>query len=239
MTEARVVWAWLQTHPGLWLVITAAVYLLADKLHRSLHRLPLLNPVLLTVLALIGLLHATGVPYGDYFARVEAIHLLLGPATVALAVPLYLNLHQVRASLVPLSLALLVGGSVGIASALLLGRLFGLSAASLISFAPKSVTTPVAMALAEHLGGLPALAAGVVILTGMFGAVAGIPLLRWLRVHEPMVQGFALGVAAHGIGTARALQVSETAGAFAGLAMGLNAVLTSILLPLLLAIWPL
>ncbi|GAA5787002.1 membrane protein [Chitiniphilus shinanonensis] len=229
---------WLRAYPGLWLVVTGAVFLLADKLFRAGGRFALLNPVLLSILALIAILHGFGVSYADYFAGAQMIHLLLGPATVALAMPLYLNLHHVRAWLVPLTLALAVGCVVGMVSALALGQLFGLSPATLLSFAPKSVTTPIAMALAAHQGGIPALTANVVILTGVLGAVAGLPLMRWLKVDDPMVQGFALGVAAHGIGTARALQESETAGAFGGLAMGLNAVLTSLLLPLILAFWP-
>ncbi|TJZ71034.1 LrgB family protein [Chitiniphilus eburneus] len=229
---------WLAAYPGLWLVVTGAVFLLADKLFRASRRFPLLNPVLVSILVLIATLRLFNVSYTDYFAGAQMIHLLLGPATVALAMPLYLNLHHVRAWMMPLTIALVVGCVVGIASALALGQLFGLSAATLLSFAPKSVTTPIAMALAGHLGGIPALTANVVILTGVFGAVAGLPLMRLLKVDDAMVQGFALGVAAHGIGTARALQESETAGAFGGLAMGLNAILTSLLLPLILAVWP-
>ncbi|WP_148714643.1 LrgB family protein [Chitinolyticbacter meiyuanensis] len=231
--------AWLRDFPALWLVATAAVFLLADKAYRLSRHFPLCNPLLLSVAGLAVLLTLLHVPYADYFHGALPLHWVLGPATVALAVPLYLNLHHVRASLAPLSIALAVGGLTGIVSALLLGQLFGLSPASLISFAPKSVTTPIAMAISEHLGGLPALTANVVIITGIFGAVIVVPLMRLLGVRDLMVQGFALGVAAHGLGTARAVQLSETAGAFSGLAMGLNAVLTSLALPLILAVWPL
>ncbi|WP_255990138.1 LrgB family protein [Chitinolyticbacter albus] len=231
-------WAWLHDFPALWLVVTAAVFLLADKAFRLTRHFPLCNPLLLTMAGLALALTLFQVPYADYFRGARPLHWLLGPATVALAVPLYLNLHHVRASLAPLTIALAVGGLTGIASALLLGQLFGLSAVSLISFAPKSVTTPIAMAISEHLGGLPALTANVVIVTGIFGAVIVAPMMRLLGVKDLMVQGFALGVAAHGLGTARAVQLSQTAGAFSGLAMGLNAVLTSLALPLILAVWP-
>ncbi|SMC15994.1 TIGR00659 family protein [Andreprevotia lacus DSM 23236] len=233
--------AWLaplKAAPLLWLAVTAFAYLLAEKLYRHTRHFPLLHPVLVAIVLVAGLLLVLGVPYPDYFAGARPLHWLLGPATVALAVPLFDNLQRVRSLLAPLMIALLVGGVVGIVSALGLAHLFGLSWPVQLSFAPKSVTTPIAMALAEHLGGLPALTANVVIITGVVGAVAVVPLLRLLRVDGDVERGFALGVAAHGVGTARAFQLSPTAGAFAGLAMGLNGVWTSVVLPLVLAFWP-
>jgi predicted murein hydrolase (TIGR00659 family) len=193
--------------------------------------------VLLSVLLLITLLHYARVPYPSYFAGAMPIHLLLGPATVALAIPLYANLQRVRDYLAPLLIALGIGSLVGIISGLLIGHALGLSPASLISIAPKSVTTPIAMALAQHAGGNVSLAAGFVILTGICGAVLAVPLFQLLRIDDEIAQGFALGIAAHGVGTSRALQMSETTGAFAGLAMGLNGVLTSLILPLVLSGW--
>ncbi|AOY00307.1 LrgB family protein [Jeongeupia sp. USM3] len=228
----------LKAAPLLWLLVTGLAYLLAEKLYRKSGHNPLLHPVLVAIALIIAILGVARVPYPDYFSGARFFHLLLGPATVALAVPLYDNLQRVRSLLVPLSVSLFVGGVTGIVSALLLGRLFGLSWPVQVSFAPKSVTTPIAMALADKLGGLAPLTANLVIITGIVGAIIVVPLMRWLKVTGEIEQGLALGVAAHGVGTARGFQLSTTTGAFSGLAMGLNGVLTSIVLPVILAFWP-
>ncbi|MBE9608600.1 LrgB family protein [Chitinilyticum litopenaei] len=228
----------LQTAPFLWLGVTAGCFLLAERLYARTRHFPLLHPVLVSIVLIVAILRLCGVPYQSYFSGAQLFHWLLGTATVALAVPLFDNLQRVRALLWPLLIALLIGGLAGMLSALALGKLFGLSPAVLVSFVPKSVTTPIAMALSQHAGGLPALTANVVILTGIFGAMIAVPLLSLFGVRSDIAQGFALGIAAHGVGTARAMQISPTAGAFAGLAMGLNGVLTSLTLALLLAFWP-
>ncbi len=228
----------LLLHPVFWLTLTVATYLLADWGFRQARGLPLLHPVFTSVVILIGLLKLTGISYADYFESAHFIHLLLGPATVALAVPLYANLSRVKQMLGPLCIALLVGGLTAIVSVILLGKAFGLSAEVLTSFAPKSVTTPIAMAIADHLGGNASLAAAAVIVTGVVGCMLVDWVMKPLGVRDPAVIGFALGLAAHGTGTARAFQLSSIAGALAGLGMGLNGVLTSLILPLLLAFWP-
>lgn len=228
----------LALHPALWLMLTIAVYLLADWLYHRCGRLPMLNPVFIAVMVLIGLLKLTGVTYAQYMNSSRIIHLLLGPATVALAIPLYANLARVRELLGPLLIALCVGGLTGIASVLALGYAFGLTPEVLASFAPKSVTTPIAMALADRLGGNASLAAAAVMVTGVFGAMVAESILKWLKVHDDAVKGFAIGITSHGTGTAKAFQISPTAGAFSGLGMGLNGILTSLILPILLTIWP-
>ncbi len=227
----------LAQHPALWLTLTVAVYLAGDWLYRKTRCMPLLHPVFVSVAVLIGLLKLTGVSYQQYFESARFIHLLLGPATVALAIPLYANLSRVRQMLGPLSIALVVGGLVGILSVLLLGKLFGLSPAVLTSFAPKSVTTPIAMALADHLGGSASIAAVAVVVTGVMGTMMVGAVMKTLHIHDDAIAGFALGLSAHGTGTARAFQISSTAGAFAGLGMGLNGVFTSLALPAVLAAW--
>ena len=146
------------------------------------------------------------------------MHFLLGPATVALAIPLYRNIGRVRATLVPMSCALVVGSVTAIAAAVILGGLRGRPVAVLASLGPKSVTTPIAMSLAKAYGGLPALTAVFVIITGVFGAIIVTPLMNMLRIRDFAARGFAAGLAAHGIGTARAFQVDPLAGAFAGIA---------------------
>lgn len=159
---------------------------------------------------------------------------LLGPATVALAIPLYAQFDRLRRLALPIGLSLLAGSLAAAFSAVLIGKLFGASTLTLISLAPKSATTPIAMGIAERLGGLPSLTAVLVILTGILGAICAGPLFRLLGIADPAVRGFALGITSHGIGTARAFQDSEQAGAFAALAMGLNGLATALLLPLLL-----
>lgn len=227
------IWVYLTASPLLWLTVTLAVYLAGQWLFQRSGGRALFNPVALAIALLVGILLTTDTPYATYFQGAQFIHFLLGPATVALAIPLYLHWERVRRLLVPILAGLLAGSLTAILSAIGLAALLGASPRTLLSLAPKSVTTPVAMGIAEKIGGLPSLTAVLVILTGVIGAVAAPALLRGLRIHDDAIKGLAIGVAAHGIGTARAFQISTLAGAFAGLAIGLNALLTAVLVPLL------
>ncbi|MER2527325.1 MAG: LrgB family protein [Candidatus Competibacter denitrificans] len=231
MTDLINMWVYLATSPLLWLTITLLVYLAGQWLFQRSGGRALLNPVALAISLLALLLLLTGTPYATYFSGAQFIHFLLGPATVALAVPLYLHWKRVRQLFLPLAFGLLAGSLTAILSAMGIAWWLGGSLPTVLSLAPKSVTTPVAMGIAEKIGGLPSLTAVIVMLTGVIGAVAGPALLDWLRIRDDAVKGFALGVGAHGIGTARAFQISGLAGAFAGLAIGLNALLTALLVP--------
>ena len=227
-------WVYLQTTPLFWLTATLAAYLLADALSKAARRHPLVNPVLIAVALIAVLLKLSGTAYKTYFDGAQFVHFLLGPATVALGVPLYKNFGLVRRNLLPMAAALLAGALVAIVSAVALAGLLGAPRAAQISIAPKSVTAGVAMAVSEKLGGLPPLTAVLVILTGIIGAVIVTPLMNALRIRDYAARGFAAGLAAHGIGTARAFNVDPVAGVFAGVAMGLNAVVTPAIIPLLL-----
>ena len=231
------VWAYLAASPLLGLTITLVAYQAAHWLFRKAKFHPAANPVLLSVLLLVPLLQLTGTPYKTYFEGAQFVHFLLGPATVALAIPLYGQIRRLHAMVMPLAIALLAGSATAIVSALVIGKLLGASTVTLISLAPKSVTTPIAMGIAEKLGGLPSLAALMVLTTGIIGAVGGSGLYRLLGIRDQAVKGFAMGIAAHGIGTARAFQENEQMGAFSALAMGLNGLLTALLLPLLLPLF--
>lgn len=231
MTE---IWVYLSAQPLLWLTLTLAVYLLALALHRKAKGHPVVNPVLVSVSILVVLLLVTGTPYQRYFDGAQFVHFLLGPTTVALAVPLHAQLKRLLAMGGPLLIALVVGSLTAGLSAYAIGALLGASTPTVISLAPKSVTTPIAMGVAERLGGLASLTAVFVILTGIFGAIFADGILRRLGVKDDASIGFALGLASHGIGTARAFQLSEQTGAFAALAMGLNGLFTAITLPWLL-----
>ena len=171
-----------------------------------------------------------------YFEGAQFVHFLLGPATVALAVPLYEHRRIVMRSIAPMAAALAVGSITALVSAILIARALGVPGPVLVSLAPKSVMAGVAMGIAETLGGDPALTAVLVILTGILGAVVVTPLMNLLRVTDWRARGFAVGLASHGIGTARAFQVDQVAGTFAGIAMGLNALLTAVLVPFVLGL---
>lgn len=237
MNDAALIWSYLASQPLLWLTATLAAYWLGDAIFRASGRQSYANPVLIAVVILALVLGISGTSYPTYFEGAQFVHFMLGPATVCLALPLYDNLRCIRRAALPVIAALLVGSLTAIISALLIGRAFGLDHALMASLAPKSTTAPVAIGIAERLGGLPTLAAALVLLTGIFGAMVVTPLLNLLGVTDWRARGFSVGVAAHGIGTARAFQVNETAGAFAGIGMGLNAVLTAILAPLVLGLF--
>ena len=162
---------------------------------------------------------------------------MLGPAVVALAVPLYENRRKVRRTILPIVLALLAGSTTAVVSAVGIAVALGASMETVTSLAPKSVTSPIAMGIAERSGGLPSLTAGLVIITGILGATIGTPLFNAMGVKDWRARGFAMGVTAHGIGTARAFQVNEIAGTFAAIALGLNGVVTAILVPLLIVLF--
>ena len=226
-------WVYLSASPLLHLTLTICLFVLARLLYRRLGRHSWMNPVLISVLALVVILVSTDTPYDIYFEGAQFVHFMLGPATVALAIPLYRQWSSLKRHPLALTVSLLSGSLTAAVSAILIAKLGGVSDQALISIAPKSVTTPVAMGISETLGGLPSLTAVVVILTGILGASIGPWLLDQLRVTNPMAKGLAMGTASHGIGTGRAIFMGDVAAAFAGLAMGLNGLATTILLPVL------
>ena len=234
--EIKAIWVYLAASPLLALTVTLMAYQFGLWLYSRSGHNPLVNPVLIAVGIIVGLLAITETSYATYFEGAQFVHFLLGPATVALAIPLYQRLQQVRHSTPAITVALFFGSATAALSAVGIGWLLGASRETLLSLAPKSATTPVAMGIAEQLGGLPSLTAAAVIITGVIGAMVGSSLLKLLKVDDDKAVGLALGVASHGIGTARALELSTMAGAFSGLAMGLNAIATAVLVPLLIAI---
>jgi predicted murein hydrolase (TIGR00659 family) len=230
-------WVYLSATPLFGLSATLVIYVLAQAVYARLAQPAWANPVLWSVVILASLLTLTRVDYPTYFAGAQFIHFLLGPAVVALAWPLWERLAALRRHWRALLAAALVGGTAASGSALLLGWLVGLPHEVVLSLAPKSVTAPVAMGIADKIGGIPALAAVFAVVTGMVGALSGKALFGLLKVPTDgngwMARGFSLGTAAHGIGAARAMQVDADAGAFAGLALGLQVVLAALLIPML------
>lgn len=233
-SDLAAVWVYLSASPLAGLTLTLVAYSLAYRLYIYANAHPLLNPVATAVAALIIFLVLTDTPYAAYFEGGQFVHFLLGPATVALAVPLYQQLTKLKQLWLPVSVALIAGVIIGAFSSIGIARLLGASLQTQVSLAPKSVTAPVAMGISEQLGGLPSLTAVLVVVTGIIGAVIGTKLFEWMRIKDDSIKGIAMGITAHGIGTARAFQVSAEMGAFSGLAMALSAFATAVMLPWLL-----
>lgn len=233
MTQLFHLWVYLETTPLLGLTATLLVWRMALEITAWADGHALAHPVPIAITLLVLLLLATGTPYSAYFQGAQYIHFLLGPATVALAVPMHANLARIRASAGAILPAILAGSSTAAISAILLARLLGAPRDMVLSLAPKSVTTPIAMGIAAAIGGDPSLAAVFVLLTGIVAGLIAIPVLRMIGVRDWRAIGLAAGTAGHGLATARVLLVSETAGAFGGVAIGLNGVITAMLVPVL------
>lgn len=213
------------------IALTFGVYYLAKSLQVRTGWVAL-NPILLTILVLIGFLKLTGISYENYAASASIIDFWLKPAIVALGVPLYLQLKSIRRQLMPILVSQLTGCFVGIVSVVLTAKWMGASKEVIVSLAPKSVTTPIAMEVATSLQGIPSLTAAIVVLVGLFGAVCGFKVLQVGRVKSPIAQGISMGTASHAVGTSRAMEYGPTYGAYAGLGLILNGVLTAVFTPI-------
>jgi len=217
------------------LVLTLVVFWASFWLYRRYNSRPtihsLLHP-LVTAPALIGcLLLLVDIDYSLYRHANSPFFFLLGTATVALAIPLHQQFHHIRSLAKPLLITLLFGASFAVISAVSIAWLLGASVETLISLSPKSVTTPIALGITEKIGGLPGLTAGVVVFTGVVGAICGPWIFRWLNITDDRIAGFVMGISAHGLGTARAFEISPRCGAFSSLGLGLTGTLTVFLLP--------
>ena len=224
-------WQAVTHHPLFGAGVTLGAYQVAIAAYERT-RWVFLQPVLVSMLIVIGVLLVCGLSFAEYRLSAEALTLFLGPTTVALAVPLFLNLRRIRLLFWPTLLTLFIGGSVATVLGVAFAWLLGAEHLMLMSMAPKSVTSPIAMLVAEQIGGIAALAAVFVMITGVVGAIVGPSLLRLFGVSHPAAMGMALGITAHAVGTARAMQESEECGAFAALAMSLMGMITAVLLPL-------
>lgn len=220
--------------PVFLVLLTLAAYRLGREARERTGGHPLAQPVLVAIVVIGLAITWLDIDYADYRSGTELIAFWLGPATVALAVPLHRNAHRLKGFVVPMLVGIPLGAAVSILLAYGLTRLLGGAEELALTMAPKAATTPVSIALSEEIGGLPPLTAVVTIIVGILGAIAGPAVLNLLRVREPRARGLAMGAVSHGIGTSRSLHDSETEGSFSGLSMGLTALATSILLPLIL-----
>jgi len=219
----------------LWFAVTLLVYAGA-RFAWDRTRLALLNPAIISIAAVVILLLATRTPYAQYDRGGRVIAFWLGPAVVALGLPLAQQLERVRRNLSVISLALIAGSITGIVVAVVIARVLGAAPVVVRSLAPRSVTTPIAIAITAQLGGIPALSAVVSIVSGALGGCCGVGLLRFTGVRSRLATGLALGAAAHGLGTARAADEGSVEGGAAGLAMGVMGILTALLAPLIVAL---
>lgn len=215
------------------LTLTLAAYEVGAWLYRRSRHFPLCHPTVVGAVTVALLLPVIDLDSQRYLAGNQLLVFLLGPATVALAVPLYRELHLIRALAWPICVALVVGAGVAATSAVGIAWVLGGNPETLLSLAPKSVTTPIAIGISAETGGLIALTTGAVVFTGAAGIALAPLVFRWLKISDPRVRGFTLGLCAHGVGTARAFEHSPRAGAFASLALCLTGTLTALCLPVL------
>ena len=227
-------WERLASAPLLWITFTLLVYLAAQWVYRRAGSHPALLPVLTSVLVIVGVLVLTDTPFRSYERGTQFFTFLIGPATVALAVPLFTQLPRLKTIWKPVAVALIVGCFTAILSALGIAWMFGASTETLLSLAPKSATMPIAVEVAALTGGLPSLTTVAVGVTGIAGAVITGPILHLLKISDPVVHGFTKGLSAHAIGTAKAIQVGEINGAFSALGLCLNGIATALVVPLVL-----
>ena len=223
----------IMSNPIILLAITFGIYYVARQIQKWTGWV-VLNPILITIVALIALLQLTGISYETYEQGGQYIDFWLKPAIVALGVPLYQNLGQIRRQLLPILMSQLVGCLVGLVSVTLIASALGASHEVIVSLAPKSVTTPIAMEVCKAAGGIPSLTAAIVVIVGLFGAVFGFKILEVWHVHNPFSQGISMGTAAHAVGTSRAMEKGEIYGAYSSLGLILNGVLTALLTPFVL-----
>ncbi|WNC68307.1 LrgB family protein [Thalassotalea nanhaiensis] len=228
------IWLMIQGSPLTGIILTLLAYMLAMYLYKKSNYKPILSPFITCMIVVISVLLITGISYEDYFAGGKFIHFLLGPATVALAVPLYHQLHRIKQLLIPILITLIASVFIGSLSAIGIADLFGASLATQISLAPKSVTTPVAMGISEQIGGIVSLSAGLAATTGVLGGVIGLKIFSLVGVKDDRFRGFAMGLTSHGLGTAVAFKESNTMGAFSGLGMALASFTTAFMLPWIL-----
>lgn len=214
-----------------WLPYTLTIYVGAIALSRRTNRNPIVNPTLLTILGVAAVILPADIPYERFYESVSVLNYLLGTAVVALAIPLHRNLARVNGNMGSLLCSLVAGSLVSILTGLAVAIAAGVSATALLSIAPRSATAAVSIEISQLIGGEPAVTAVLTIATGIIGAVLGPFILSLSGVHAPEARGFALGIASHGIATARAFAEGEVTGSFAGLGMALNAVLTALLVP--------
>ena len=230
------IWVYLQAEPLFWLTLTIGSYIISDSIYRKFNLFPLLNPVAISVLLVSIILISFDIKYERYFEGAKFIHFLLGPVTVALAIPIYRKWHLIILNSKAIFISLIIGSVFAILVTYILSIQFEIQKELILSLLPRSVTAPIAMGISEIIGGIPSLTAIITIITGVIGASLGVFVFDLIKLKKMEARGFSLGLASHGIGTARAMSRDKNAGVFAAVGMGLSGLTTSILVPLFLKI---
>lgn len=225
----------LISEPYILLTLTIGIYWLTKYLQNKTNSV-FLNPILITIIAVIAILKAAGISYDTYHEAGKYIEFFLKPSIVALGVPLYLQISKIKKQVVPIVISQLVGAVVGIISGVLIAKGLGASDAVIISIAPKSVTTPLAIDISTSIGGIPSLTASMVVMVGIFGSVTGFKILQLFKVKNPMSKSLSMGTASHGLGTAQAMAISQRFGAYSSMGLILNGLFTAIFTPIILAL---
>ena len=222
---------YIQTTPLTWLILTISSFKLGIILYNKSNKNIFLQPIIVAYLIILTIVSFTNTPFKEYFKSVEIIHFFLGPATVALALPLYKNLEYIKSLFFPIFITLFFGSIFTTSISVCILWFLDSNSLTILSMTTKSITAPIAIISSEQIGAIPSLAVGFVIITGIIGAVFGTTVFKIMRIKNDTSQGFALGLISHGIGTAKAVEISQRAAAFSALAMGLNGIFTAILLP--------
>lgn len=225
---------YITSTPLIWLILTLGAFKLGIIIYEKFNKHTLLQPIIIAYGIIMSVLFISGVSYDEYFKGVEIIHFFLGPATVALALPLYNNLKYIKSLFIPIMITLIVAGVFSILIAVVLLWSLDAQLPTILSMTTKSITAPIAIITSEQIGAIPSLAVGFVIITGIIGALLGTSIFKLLKIKHDTSKGFALGLVSHGIGTARAIEISEKAAAFSALAMGLSGIFTAVFLPLII-----
>ncbi|CAA6816150.1 MAG: LrgA-associated membrane protein LrgB [uncultured Campylobacterales bacterium] len=227
---------YISSTPLTWLILTLGSFKLGIIIYERFNKHTLLQPIIISYVTIISTLLLTGVSYTEYFKSVEIIHFFLGPATVALALPLYKNLKHIKSIFVPICITLVVSAIFSILVAVGILWILDANIITILSMTTKSITAPIAIVTSEQIGAIPSLAVSFVVITGILGALFGTSIFKFMGIKDDRAKGFALGVVSHGIGTARAVEISQKSAAFGALAMGLCGLFTAVFLPLVL-VW--
>ena len=219
---------YIHSTPLTWLIATLAAFKLGIIIYEKCNKHTLLQPIIIAYVILLSLIIFTNTSFEEYFKSVQIIHFFLGPATVALALPLYKNLKYIKSLFLPIVLTLFIAGVFSLL------WVFGADLPTMLSMTTKSITAPIAIITSQQIGGIPSLAVGFVLITGIIGALFGTIVFKLVNIKHDTSKGFALGLVSHGIGTARAIEISEKAAAFSALAMGLSGIFTAIFLPMII-----
>jgi putative effector of murein hydrolase len=227
--------SYIHSTPLTWLIATLAAFKFGIIVYEKFNKHTLLQPIIIAYVILLTLIIYTNTSFEEYFKSVEIIHFFLGPATVALALPLYKNLRYIKSLFIPIVLTLFIAGVFSIVIAISLLWIFGAELPTILSMTTKSITAPIAIITSQQIGAIPSLAVGFVLITGIIGALFGTIVFKLIKIKHDTSKGFALGLVSHGIGTARAIEISEKAAAFSALAMGLSGIFTAIFLPMIIS----